>query len=138
MFFKFMNRGRKAENPNAVTEAMREIYHCDERRDRNQPNRAGAITNKALNGAARNDGVPDEPGSGRDSLTKLKAVARGQQSRQQNQDHWFAKPADVPVGLAGAAEAENSGGPSVPEAERLKAIEALLRMGIDHFSVKQD
>ncbi|MBY0549424.1 MAG: hypothetical protein K2W95_19265 [Candidatus Obscuribacterales bacterium] len=81
--------------------------------------------------------------TGRDSLSLLRSVSKGQRVRPQGQDHWFCKPGEAKSGdarieMPKAREDSAPECPSIPEAERNKAIEELLSMGVEHFSVKRD
>ena len=135
MFLKFLNLGRKPEDDQPARR----------RTDRTSPDSTQCPT--PLTGdATKADGdassfvAPKSP-TGRDSLSKLKSVALGQRIRHSGQEHWFAKPDDgssaVAYQVARQTDAQ-ADCPAVPEAERLKAIDELLKMGINHFTVRDE
>lgn len=127
MFLKFLNLGRGAENPRKANKGEK------------------AVDGEA--GLAEGSANPDQSGrriiqstaSGRESLTKLRSVARGQRKTEQGRGRWFGKPDDARETAAPQPEVEQSTQcPPIPEDQRKKAIEALLELGIDHFTVKSD
>lgn len=111
MLFNFMKPGRNSDTPGSR----------DQKRG------------KSPVGEATQQANPQQECTGRDSLTKLRAAAKGQRVRQQNQDHWFKadQPSEIVVPTTSATCSA-----SIPEADRQKAIEELLSMGIDHFTVR--
>lgn len=76
--------------------------------------------------------------TGRDSLSRLRGVAKGQSVRAQGQGHWFAKQGQANIEVQTSQCENESSCPAVPEADRLKAIEELLCLGVEHFSVKRE
>lgn len=126
MFLKFIGLGRKTEPAQRPTK--REKFDDTSIR-------------KSSPGQTEEDRkVPFTNSTGRDSLSKLKSVARGQQATEQGRGRWFGKPEDSSRGYSPVAKPEKQDDaancPVIPEAERLKAIESLLGIGIDHFTVK--
>lgn len=95
---------------------------------------------------AREHALSNTEVTGKDSLRKLKAVAREQQREQmQAKGHWFnespkesSAPADVRATANSLHATSNSTAcPQIPEAERMKAIEELLSMGFEHFTINR-
>ncbi len=124
MFLRFLGLGRKTEN-------------APERK----PHAEGELRPTGRVISSEDSMVRMASPTGRDSLSKLKSVARGQQTAEQGRGRWFGRPEDSSRGympVTKAQEQVDSSCPVVPEADRLKAIEALLGMGVDHVTVNSE
>ncbi|MBY0547931.1 MAG: hypothetical protein K2W95_11605 [Candidatus Obscuribacterales bacterium] len=124
MFLRFFGLGRKTEN--AQEEKQR---------------KAGAPETTERNFSSEDSMVRMTSPSGRDSLSQLRSVARGGQTPGQGRGRWFGRPEDSSRGIVPVKKQEvqeDSSCPVIPESDRRKAIEALLGIGIDHFTVKSD
>ena len=141
MFLKFLNFGRKTENDNAG------LRRAKPRTGESEKAGTGNCVDQSSKAGQEELAPVVRTSSGRDSLSRLKMVARGQRAHEQTQSRWFAKPEAVRREAAEAAaaaamavtdEEKNENCPSVPEADRMKAIEDLLGMGVNHFSVKHE
>lgn len=144
MFFRIF-RGRKDEKSSRA-ESSAAPWECSPAKNHD----AGALVEPVAESAGAREVIAREPqkpvlssATGRDSLSLLRSVSKGQRVRPQGQEHWFCKPgeaktADVHSALPKARADSGPDCPSIPEAERNKAIEELLSMGVEHFSVKRD
>lgn len=124
MFLRFLGLGRKTEN------ALEK-----------EPQPAGELRPTGRIISSEDSMVRMTGPTGSDSLSKLKSVAKGQQTAEQGRGRWFGRPEDSSRGYMPVTKAEEQGEsscPVVPEADRLKAIEALLGIGVDRVTVKSD
>lgn len=143
MFFRIF-RGRKDEESSRA-ESPAAPPECSPAKNRDE-----RVEPVAESAAAAGEMIAQEPqkptlvsSTGRDSLSMLRSVSKGQRVRPQGQEHWFCKPgeaksSDVHSALPKPGTDSVPDCPSIPEAERNKAIEELLSMGVEHFSVKRD
>lgn len=132
MFFNLFNFGRKKNAEVTLKENVEPVSKAQPAL-KEQESAAPSPNMVAVADPKVDKDQPREPG--RQSLTKLKSVAKGQRVRQQNQAHWFSKNSSTPeVKVAMPKPASHPSAPLISEEERRKAIDELLSMGCDHYT----
>lgn len=135
MFLKLLNLCRKIEN---IADSSTRPVRSNES-DHVYRNNSSTHNNNAQNNSAKESARIPESGSGRDSFTKLKAVARSQKQENSNAaGHWFHRESNQVIGgmpLDPASEVKPS--ICVSEEQRQRAIDELLSIGADHFSARK-